>query len=70
MVELDQIKQELQTFVKTVAELAESLHMDVCVEGVEQEEQLMVISKFFVNVAQGYLFDKPLKSDEFEVKYL
>ena len=59
-----------ETFVKTVAELAESLHMDVCVEGVEQEEQLMIISKFFVNVAQGYLFDKPLKSDEFEVKYL
>lgn len=59
-----------ETFVKTVAELAESLHMDVCVEGVEEEQQLFVISKFFVNVAQGYLFDKPLQADSFEKKYL
>ena len=59
-----------EVFVKNVAELADTLHMDVCVEGVENRAQLDIISKFFVNVAQGYLFDQPLTQLDFENKYI
>ncbi len=59
-----------EAFVKTVSELADSLDIDVCVEGVEQNNQLDMISRFSVNLAQGFLFDEPLTRAEFESKYL
>ncbi len=59
-----------ETFIKTISELADSLDMDVCVEGVEMDKQVDMIGKFSVNLAQGYYFDKPLKRAEFEKKYL
>ncbi len=59
-----------EAFVKTVSELADSLDIDVCVEGVEQNNQLEMINRFSVNLAQGFLFDEPLSQIEFEDKYL
>lgn len=57
-------------FVKTVAALADSLDVDVCVEGVEENQQIDIIGDFPVNLAQGFFFDKPLSKKEFEKKYL
>ncbi|MCR5581612.1 MAG: EAL domain-containing protein [Pseudobutyrivibrio sp.] len=59
-----------EAFVKTIAELADSLDVDVCVEGVEMDKQLNMLGKFSVNLAQGYYFDKPLGREEFEKKYI
>ena len=59
-----------EAFVKTISELADSLDVDVCVEGVEMDKQIDMIGKFSVNLAQGFFFDKPLSRDEFEKKYL
>lgn len=59
-----------EAFIKTIAELAESLDVDVCVEGVEFDKQIDMIGKFSVNLAQGYYFDKPLIRADFEKKYL
>ncbi len=59
-----------QAFVKTVSELADSLDLDVCVEGVEENEQVNMLGDFSVNLAQGFFFDKPLSKKEFEKKYL
>ena len=59
-----------EAFVKTIAELADSLDVDVCVEGVEYDKQIDMIGKFSVNLAQGFYFDKPLTRDEFEKRYL
>ncbi len=59
-----------EAFVKTIAELADSLDVDVCVEGVEADKQLDMLGKFSVNLAQGYYFDKPLTRKEFEKKYI
>ena len=59
-----------QAFVKTVAELADSLDVDVCVEGVEENQQIDMLGDFSVNLAQGFFFDKPLSKKEFEKKYL
>ncbi|MCR5417087.1 MAG: bifunctional diguanylate cyclase/phosphodiesterase [Pseudobutyrivibrio sp.] len=59
-----------EAFVKTVSELADTLGINVCVEGVEEDKQLDMIGRFSVNLAQGFLFDKPLSNEEFENKYL
>ncbi len=57
-------------FVKSVSQLADALDMHVCIEGVEDEEQKKALESMDVDLLQGYLFDKPLKIDEFEEKYL
>ena len=59
-----------QAFVKTIADLADSLKMDVCVEGVEQSEQINMLEQYPINLAQGFFFDKPLTKEEFGKKYL
>lgn len=57
-------------FVKMVAELASAIGVDVCVEGVETEEQLNFLRDSRVQYIQGYFFDKPLPAKEFESKYM
>ena len=57
-------------FVKSVSQLAEALHMNICVEGVEEERQCDVLGEMNVDMIQGYLFDKPLSAEDFEHKYL
>lgn len=57
-------------FIKTVTSLADSIDMEVVVEGVESESQQSAIADMKVDMVQGYLFDKPLTRGEFEEKYL
>ncbi len=57
-------------FIETVSTLADSIDIDVVVEGVESESQQSAISGMKVDMVQGYLFDKPLTRGEFEEKYL
>lgn len=57
-------------FVKMVNELANTIGVKVCVEGVETEKQLDVASDMRVSMIQGYYFGKPMKIAEFEEKYL
>ncbi|SDB35220.1 diguanylate cyclase (GGDEF) domain-containing protein [Pseudobutyrivibrio sp. YE44] len=59
-----------QAFVKTIADLADSLNMDICVEGVEKSEQMDMLEQLPINLAQGFFFDKPLTKEEFGQKYL
>ena len=57
-------------FVKMVNELANTIGVKVCVEGVETKLQLDVASDMKVSMIQGYYFGKPMKIAEFEAKYL
>lgn len=57
-------------FVKMVNELANTIGVKVCVEGVETKPQLDVASDMKVSMIQGYYFGKPMKIAEFEAKYL
>ncbi len=57
-------------FVKSVTQLAEALHMNICVEGVEDERQKNVLGEMNIDMIQGFLFDKPLAAEDFEKKYL
>lgn len=58
-----------QSFVKMVAELAETLGVSICVEGIETAVQYDVVQHMKVKYIQGYFFDRPMKKDEFEAKY-
>ncbi|MCR5546568.1 MAG: EAL domain-containing protein [Lachnospiraceae bacterium] len=57
-------------FIQSVSSLADSIHVDVVVEGVEEEAQQDAIRNMKVDMVQGYLYDKPLSREEFEEKYL
>lgn len=58
-----------QSFIKMVAELAETIGVSVCVEGVEQPTQYEVLQGMKVKYIQGYYFDRPMPKDMFESKY-
>lgn len=57
-------------FVKMVGELAKSIGVAVCVEGVEQRKQLEVLQKMNIDMVQGYYYGKPMPVKEFEKIYL
>ncbi len=57
-------------FVKIVGELADTIGMNLCVEGVETQEQYEKLNKMNISLVQGFYFDKPLPVEEFERKYL
>lgn len=59
-----------QSFVKMIAELAETLGVSICVEGIETESQYQVVHKMKVKYIQGYYYDRPMKREDFEKKYL
>lgn len=59
-----------QAFVKMVAELAETIGVSVCVEGIETEGQFKVLENMKVKMIQGYYFDRPLRRSVFEEKYI
>ncbi|MCH5275629.1 MAG: EAL domain-containing protein [Lachnospiraceae bacterium] len=58
-----------QSFIKMVAELAETIGVSICVEGIESEEQFKVLEGMKVRMIQGYYFDRPLPKEDFEKKY-
>jgi len=57
-------------FVKMVSELARTIGVAVCVEGVEQRKQLEVLQKMNVSMIQGFYYGKPMPVEEFERLYL
>ena len=57
-------------FVKMVAELARTLGLSICTEGVEDTAQYRLIKAMNIEMIQGYYFSKPMKLEDFEAKYL
>ena len=57
-------------FIKAISELAKAVDIGVCATGIEVDKQVEEISRFSVNLAQGYYFDRPLSKADFEDKYL
>ena len=58
------------TFVNMVAELAGTVGMQVCVEGVEYKEQVEELEKMPIRLMQGYYYGKPMPKEEFEKRFL
>ena len=57
-------------FVKMVSELAKTIGVTVCVEGVEQKKQIEALKDMNVKLIQGYYYGKPMPVHEFEKMYL
>lgn len=55
-----------QTFVKTIVTMAHTLGIKVIAEGVELEEQFILLKELQCEIAQGYLFSKPLPAKDIE----
>lgn len=51
--------------VKAIMSMAKSLKLQTVAEGVETLEQFTFLKELGCDIAQGYLFSKPLPSDEF-----
>ncbi len=59
-----------QAFVRMVGELAKTLQVYICVEGIEREAQYEALKGMFVELIQGYYFGKPMPREQFEKKYI
>lgn len=59
-----------QTFIKLITELSEKLGAKVCVEGVEENEQLEILKSMNVNMIQGYYYGKPVPYKKFQEDFL
>lgn len=56
--------------VSTITSMAHHLKLKVTAEGVENKEQLQFLRQQRCHEAQGYLFSKPVKAEEFELFFL
>ena len=67
---LDNIENDeyLQLLLETMVGLAHAAGMKMTAEGVETAEQMKILMDNRVDYVQGYLFSKPLPSEEFEEK--
>lgn len=58
------------SFVKMVSELASTIGVKVCVEGVENSLQLETLNSMKITMVQGYYYGKPMDVKDFEEKFL
>ncbi|MCQ4638069.1 sensor domain-containing phosphodiesterase [Anaerovorax odorimutans] len=67
----DVVKNEkAQLLIQTIVELCKKLGINLVAEGVETEDQFDMLHRFACDIAQGYLFSRPLPLDEFIRLYL
>jgi EAL domain-containing protein (putative c-di-GMP-specific phosphodiesterase class I) len=48
------------SIVKTIVDMGHNLNISLIAEGIETEEQLMILKQMKCNMGQGYLFSKPV----------
>jgi diguanylate cyclase (GGDEF)-like protein len=58
-----------QALLKSIVDLAKSLHIETVAEGVETEEEYLIIKDIGVTYTQGYYFSKPIPNSDV-LKYL
>lgn len=56
--------------IENIIRMAKELNMSIVSEGIETEKELQYMSGMDCDIAQGYLFDKPLTHDEFEQRLI
>ena len=59
-----------QSVVKNIISMVNELDMKVVAEGVETDAQKEFLKKVKCQVAQGYLFDKPMPKEKFEFRLI
>lgn len=58
------------TFLECMIRIAHLLHLIVCVEGVETQEELRIVSSLHPDLIQGFYYSKPVCSDEFTKQFI
>ena len=58
------------TVVESIVDICKKMNIQVVAEGIETEAQLSALRACGVELAQGYLFSKPVPMEEYENKYL
>lgn len=58
------------TFINMVVKLCHSVGLEVCIEGVEREEELNVMKEMGADTIQGYLISKPIEKELFYEKFI
>jgi EAL domain-containing protein (putative c-di-GMP-specific phosphodiesterase class I) len=56
--------------VTTIIALAKSLRLRLVAEGVESEEEALLLAQLGCDDMQGFLFSRGLPSDQFEARFL
>ena len=59
-----------RTFIKFVVELCHDVDIEVCLEGVEREDEYKIVLPMRLDFIQGYLFGKPLSESAFSEQFL
>ena len=52
-----------QTFISFLHQLSQELKFELCVEGVETEEELALLRKMRISMIQGFYFERPMEAD-------
>ena len=58
------------SFIRVVVELCHTVGIKVCLEGVEEDEEMDVVSEMDLDFIQGYLYGKPEEAESFYQMYL
>ena len=56
-----------KAFVQAIVTMAHTLGMKTIAEGVELEEQFIILNEIGCEIAQGYLFSKPISAAQFKL---
>lgn len=59
-----------QKFVQAVVSLCHSAGMKVCIEGVETQEELQIVSSLYADTVQGFYVSKPIGEEMFFHKFI
>ena len=60
----------LEDVIEDIIEMSHKLNMKVVAEGIETKEQVEYLKNIKCDMIQGYYFEKPIKIEEFERKYI
>lgn len=58
------------SFIRVVVELCHKVGIKVCLEGVEEDEEMNVVSEMDLDFIQGYLYGRPEEAERFYQMYL
>ena len=58
------------TFIRFIVALCHDVNINVCLEGVEADEEYAAVSDMGIDSIQGFLFGRPQTAEDFERLYL
>ena len=65
---ISDVNSEDCTFVKDIIHMLQDIDLEAVAEGVETKVQADFLTEINCEIAQGYLFSRPIPHDEFEIK--